>query len=305
VPEVPVITPKISEFGEITIGDDQTLSVVLRDDTGNVIANAPIAYAVNGVAGNTTTADDGSFAVKGENGAVISINYEGNETVRGTNLTLTLNNPVIPPVVKVESRFNITNNSITIYGYAVDVKAGEQGMTYMTELLDVNGKPISGVLIQFAVNNKIYNRTTLENGSMDRPYHLDMVRAGRYTMAFSFGGNDNYTSTFAVVCVDLDKKPITIKASAKTYKATAKTKKYTVTLKTIVGSSLDGKAHLRSGLKVTMKLNGKTYTGKTNSKGQVTFKLKITKKAKFKAVISYKGDKTYEEATKNVYITIK
>ena len=76
----------------------------------------------------------------------------------------------------------------------------------------------------------------------------------------------NYNSTFVVVCVDLDKKPITIKASAKTYKASVKIKKYTVTLKTIVGSSADGKVYLKSGKKVTLQVNGKTFSGKTNSK---------------------------------------
>ena len=132
-----------------------------------------------------------------------------------------------------------------------------------------------------------------------------MVKAGKYTLAFYFAGNDQYNSTFAVVCVDLAKKPITIKASDKTYKASAKTKKYTVTLSTIVGSSADGKAHLRTGMKVTMKLNGKTYTGKTDSKGQVTFNLKITKKGKYTATISKIEDNTYKAASKSVKITIK
>ena len=132
-----------------------------------------------------------------------------------------------------------------------------------------------------------------------------MVRAGVYTLAFSFAGNENYTSAFAIVALNLAKKPIKIKASNKSYKATAKTKKYTVTLSTIVGSSADKKAHLRSGLKVTLKIDGKTYTSKINSKGQATFNLKITKKGKYTATISYKGGQTYEEATKNVKITIK
>ena len=132
-----------------------------------------------------------------------------------------------------------------------------------------------------------------------------MLRAGRYTLAFSFGGNDQYNSTFAVVCIDLDKKPITIKASAKTYKASAKTKKYTVTLSTIPGSSADGKAHLRAGLTVTMQINGKTYNRLTNSKGQVSFYLQLTKKGIYNAKISYAGDQTYCSASKSVKITVK
>jgi hypothetical protein len=54
-----------------------------------------------------------------------------------------------------------------------------------------------------------------------------------------------------------------------------------------------------------MKINGKTYTAKTNAKGQATFNLKITKKGKFTAVIKYAGSTTYKAVSKKVKITIK
>ena len=297
------VVPKSSEFSEITISDDLTISIVLKDSEGNVIVEAPITYAVNGAVNTTVTANDGKFTVKGENGALITINYAGDANITGTNTTLKLNSAAVPEVVKVAAQFNISNRAITINGYAVDGPAGEQGIYYATTLLDANGKPISNVYLEFAVNNKIYNRTTYENGSFN-PYKLNMIRAGRYTMAFNFAGDDNYTNAFACVCVDLDKKPITIKAPAKTYKAATKTKKYTATLSTIP-SVYDGKVYL-SPKAVKLTVNGKTFTGKTNGKGQVTFKItNLNKKGTYKAMISYKGDKTYEEATKKAKLTIK
>ena len=297
------VVPKSSEFSEITISDDLTISIVLKDSEGNVIVEAPITYAVNGAVNTTVTANDGKFTVKGENGALITINYAGDANITGTNTTLKLNSAAVPEVVKVAAQFNISNRAITINGYAVDGPAGEQGIYYATTLLDANGKPISNVYLEFAVNNKIYNRTTYENGSFN-PYKLNMIRAGRYTMAFNFAGDDNYTNAFACVCVDLDKKPITIKAPAKTYKAATKTKKYTATLSTIP-SVYDGKVYL-SPKAVKLTVNGKTFTGKTNGKGQVTFKItNLNKKGTYKAIISYKGDKTYEEATKKAKLTIK
>ena len=305
VDEELVVVPRASEFGEITIGDDQSVSLVLKDEDGNPIANAQIIYVVNGETGNVTSDGDGKFTIVGEDGATITVNYAGNETILGTNLTLKLSSPVVPVVVKVATLFNISNRAITINGYAVDVNAGEEGIYYATRLLDANGKPLSNVYIEFAVNNKIYNRTTYENGSF-KPYRLNMVRAGRYTMAFNFAGNDNYTGAFACVCVDLDKKPITIKASAKSYKVSTKTKKYTVQLKTIVGSSHDGKIYLRSGLVVKLTVNGKTYSGKINSNGKVVFKItNLNKKGKYVAKITYAGDKTYESVSKKVKITVK
>jgi uncharacterized protein YjdB len=278
---------------------------ILNDGNGKGIADAEIKYSVSGIEKTVVTAKDGSFVIEVQPNVPVIISYAGDNSTEPVESTITVQEPVAPVPVKMESRFNITNNAITIYGYAVDVNAGEEGIYYATSLLDVNGKPISNVYIEFAVNNKIYNRTTYENGSF-KPYRLNMVRAGRYTMAFNFAGDDNYTNAFACVCVDLDKKPITIKASAKSYKAATKTKKYTVQLKTIVGSSHDGKAHLRSGLVVKLKVNGKTYSGKINGKGKVTFKItNLKKKGKYVAKISYAGDKTYESATKSVKLTIK
>ena len=295
------ISLKESRFRNLTVGNDFVIYIVLKDETDNIIANAPITYTINGTAGTTTTAADGSFTIKTANGAKVFIKYAGNETILPTNLTLTINIPA-PSVVKIATHFDIADRAITINGYAVDGPANEQGMYYATTLLDANGKPVSNAYIEFALNNKIYNRTTYENGSF-RQYKLNMIRADRYTMAFTFAGNENYTDAFACVCVDLDKKPIKIKASAKTYKATTKTKKYTVTLSTI--KSLDGKMYLSPKV-VKLTVNGRTYTAKTNAKYQATFKINNLKKAgKYIAKITYKGDKTYEAASKKVKITVK
>ena len=295
-------SPISTEFREITVNDDLNISFILKDVNGNVIANAPISYAIGGITGNKTTDSKGSFAVASKDGATISVNYAGDDTFGGTNMKFTFKGSNVPVVLNIASRFNIPDRVITINGYAVDAKAGEEGIYYSTELLDANGNPIKGVPINFAVNNKIYNRTTNDNGGFD-PYKLNMIRAGRYTMAFYYAGDDSHTPAFAAVCVDLAKKPITIKASAKTFKASA-TKKYAVTLSTIVGSSHDGKVHL-SPKDVTLTVNGKTYTGKTNADGKVTFNLKITKKGKYTADISFNGDATYDSATKSVKLTIK
>ena len=78
-----------------------------------------------------------------------------------------------------------------------------------------------------------------------------------------------------------------------------------MTLKTIKGSSVNGKKYLKAGKKVTLKINGKTYPAKTNTKGKATFSLKLTKKGKYKASIKYTGDNTYEKSSKTVKITIK
>ena len=123
-------------------------------------------------------------------------------------------------------------------------------------------------------------------------------------ICFSFGDNV-YDATMSVYVIAINKKPVTISASAKKFKATAKTKKYTLTLKTIKGSSADGKTYVGGAKKVTLTINGKTFTAKTNKKGQATFKItNLNKKGKFTAKISFAGDVTYKSTTKKLKITI-
>ncbi len=303
VAKKPAVVKKASEFSDITIDDDLMISFILKDEDGNPIRDAVIKYN-DGTEKTVKTDYHGQFRIQAVNNALISITYEGNAAITGTGTAFKLNVPAAPVSQKVETHFNIPDRSVTLTGYAVDFIAGEEGIYYSTTLLDANGKPVSNAYMEFAVNNKIYNRTTDAKGSFT-PYKLNMIRAGRYTMAFNFAGNENYTNTFACVCVDLDKKPITIKAASKTFKASVKTKKYTVSLSTIVGSSHDGKIYLKSGKPVTLTVNGKKYTAQTNSKNKATFKITgLSKKGTYDATIYFKGDKTYGEKEKTVKLTI-
>ena len=120
-----------------------------------------------------------------------------------------------------------------------------------------------------------------------------------YTVKISFAGTATLNASSTSTKVTVKKATPKITAKAKTFKLKTKTKKYTITLK-------DNKNKVMKNKKVTLKVKGKTYTAKTNSKGKATFKLtKLNKKGKYTAVIKYAGDKYYKKATKKVKITVK
>ena len=74
-------------------------------------------------------------------------------------------------------------------------------------------------------------------------------------------------------------------------------KTYTIVLKTSAGKAL-------SKQKVTIKLNGKTYTKKTNSKGKATVSFKSAKEKSYSVSVSYKGTGIYKAAKATGKITV-
>ena len=285
---------------------------VKSGETINVTVNIPSA------SGNVSVIVDGKESVvqlvngsavvplenitEGDHDVVVI--YSGDETHAPTHSVSTFS---VPTEIVVESRlasqFNVTEAQ-SIETYAVDFPAGERGTTFQFQLTDSNGNPIANASVQFAYKTVIFNRTTDENGIVFLGVSTQF--ADSYLCALSYLGDDKHNATFVAFNFKLDKKPLSIFAMAKTFKSSIKTKKYTITLKTDKCASKDGKIYLKSGKKVTLKINGKTYKAKINAKGQATFKItKLTKKGKFTAVVKFSGDNTYKPVSKKVKITIK
>ncbi|WP_298502357.1 hypothetical protein [uncultured Methanobrevibacter sp.] len=283
----------LSKFSDVVIFTDN-VTMTLCDVNGNPISGANVTYTINGVSNATVSDDKGSFVIPAESGAEIFVDYAGSDDYAGSNITIKLTSQIRQSTVIVGENFT---------QYAVDYYAGERGQNFTVQLKDADGNVLANKTVLIGYNGKTLERTTDENGYAS--VQINLKDKNRLTFAVTFLGDEEYNATMSVYLITIEQKPVTISASAKTYKATAKTKKYTVTLKTIKGASADGKTYFKSGKKVTMKLNGKTYTAKTNAKGQATFSLKITKKGKHTAVIKYAGDSTYKSASKKVKITIK
>ena len=284
-----------SRFENLTV-NEETIDGILVNSLGDIIPNAIITYKVNGVEANITTDEKGHFSFNVTYPATVEIVYAGESSILPNNIEITLND--LAPARQATS---ILGNDFT--QYACDYNIGERGGNFTFRLVDGNGNPIANKTVYIGYNGITLNRTTDADGYA--AVQINLQNFGLYTFAVVFLGDKDYNASMAVHAININKKTTSISASAKTFKATAKTKKYTVTLKTIKGASIDGKTYLKSGKKVTMKINGKTYTASTNAKGQATFSLKLTKKGKYSATISYEGSFTYEQSSAKTKITIK
>ena len=147
------------------------------------------------------------------------------------------------------------------------------------------------------MNGKSVTKTTDKNGQIKYAVKLP---AKTYTATITFAGNGNYIKSTKSVKVTVKKANPKLTAKAKTFKKSDKTKKYSITLKTNRNKAM-------KKVKVTLKIKGKkAITTKTNNKGVATFKItEMTKKGKYTATVTYKGNSYYNKVTKKVKITVK
>ena len=146
-------------------------------------------------------------------------------------------------------------------------------------------------VVNVDIKGKITPITTGSNGQATMVIGL---APGEYTANATYG---NAAQANAKITVKKATPKLT--AKSKTFKKSVKTKNYVVTFKTNTNKVM-------KKAKLTLKVNGKTYSAITNAKGQATFKItKLTKKGKFTGTIAYKGNAYYNKLSKKVQITVK
>ena len=100
-----------------------------------------------------------------------------------------------------------------------------------------------------------------------------------YNAKIAYTGSDSIEGTTGSVKVTVIKATPKITVKSAKYKLKAKTIKYTASFK-------NNKNQAIKNTKVTLNVNGKTYSVKTNSKGQGVFKItNLKKKGSYTAVI--------------------
>ena len=180
--------------------------------------------------------------------------------------------------------------------YAVAKEDGRIGEYFKVTLKDSEGNPLANKPIQIGFNGKVYDKTTDHDGKAE--LQINLGYKGTYTFAICYLGDDDYESVFEVAKIVVSPKKMSLTVPTKSYKASAKTKTLTATLK-------DNKGHLIRSKVISFKVNGKTYTAKTNSKGVATVKVSLSTKKTYSFTVKFAGDKKFAAVTKTGKVTIK
>lgn len=164
-------------------------------------------------------------------------------------------------------------------------------------LHDADGSILRNAPVKVSVNGAIKTYWTNNNGQV--LLSTSNLAPSTYKVIVNFDGNGKYFKSSASAYITVKKaKPFIIVSNMK-YFASEKVKKFYMILK-------DNRYRVMKNTKVTLKVNGKTYTAKTNSKGRATFKItKLKKKGKYTATAKYAGNKYYTALSKSAKITVK
>ena len=167
-----------------------------------------------------------------------------------------------------------------------------KGHEFSVRLADSNSSPIANKSVAFTFNKVVSNATTDENGVAKLIINSN---PGEYTVGYSFSG-EGYMGCENSTKIQVIPTSVS-KIKAPSYTAyIGVTNTYTVTL-TAGDTPLADRP-------VTFKLNGKTYTKRTNSKGQASININLPK-GKYTLSYSYAGEQNINPVSGTAKITSK
>lgn len=256
---------------------------IVTDIYNNPIVNEEVTFTIGSTTLKATTNANGKATIKinqKEGTYTVKVNYAGDDidySASSAQAKIT--------VKKVSTKIVASN-------YAMLIKKADY---YQLTLKDASNNPLSGQKVSIKINKKTYNVKTNSKGVAKVKLKL---KKGTYKVVMNYKGSSKYQAAKKTTKI-IVKKVLKTKLTAPKITTTPKTStKYTVTLKNENGAAIKKQ-------KVTIKVNGKKYTKKTNSKGQVTVKVKFSKIKSYKVKATYKGSKLYKKSSKTGKITVQ
>ena len=258
-------------------GQNVIITGKLSDCDGNVIASSPVSVSVGGIAQKVTTDKNGVYnltvraSVVGDNSVVVSFDADNKFNYAENTTTFKVARQNL--VLKLDSIKSV------YYGDKVKVTG---------VLSDANGKLIANTLLNLNINGKTVKVKTVAGGKFT--YTVAAKTVGTNNVTVSYNGNKNYNSVSAKKTFKVYKQGLKItvnKITSTKYKNTVK----------VTGKLTDANGKVIMNTLVTININGKAYTAKTNNKGVYTLTLKATSIGVNNVSVSYKGNKNYKKAT--------
>ena len=270
-------------------GSGDVYYAILKDENGDPIKNAVVSLSYGMDIINVTTDDNGvaAFSLDGwDVGSYdVDIKYNGNDTYGPKSIKGHIQ--IDPRPTKITGRAAVN----------VLVTAIRTGYLYKFTLTDDQGNPLANQTVTVTFNGKTKTVTTNDLGQVT--FKLVASKIGVQKLTVKFDSNPNYVASNLTANVKIIKESLKAVAVNKAYKANLKIKKYTVIIKNSKNKPI-------KGLRLFLKVNGKTFKAITNAKGIALFKMvKLTKKGNFVGKVIFAGNAFYNKVARNVRIIVR
>ena len=263
---------------------DGRVIIALYDISGVELISEKVTYTVNGKQVTDTTDEYGHIYINNLEGDVkITAKYAGSDKYYSSSLDAT-----------VKATNTLTQTAITASDLSV-YAANAKSTAYRFTLTDGDKNKLAEKSVSISFNGKIYTEKSDSNGIVS--FTIPTATAGKYSTTLAFAGDSAYKGCIKATTITITKQATKLTVAKKTFKKSA-AKKVTAVLK-------DNKGKVLKSKKLTLKVNGKTYTAKTNTKGVATFTVKITKAGTFTATTKFAGDSSYSAKTATSKIIVK
>ncbi len=247
-------------------------SATFLDSHGNPLANRVVTITVNGK----------SYSQKTNNNGVASLDVN----MKPGSYKIVSRDPV--------TGYEVTTNFIilsTICSSNLNKVAGD-GRKFTAKFLKGDGQPLAKKYVKFKLKGKTYKVKTNKNGFAS--LSLKKLKKGTYKIVCY--NNDGLTKTHTI---KVFKKKASTKLTASSYIFYPNENKVvTVKLSTALA---DGSC---SGKIIKIKVNGKTYSKKTDSAGMIYFDMSFLKKGVFTVEYKYGGNKFFKSSFSKKSVTI-
>ncbi|AWX33168.1 Ig-like domain repeat protein [Methanosphaera sp. BMS] len=263
------------------------ITVTLTDTDDNKLTNQNI----------TITTGDKTFTVKTNNNGIVTQTYMattlGKQTITATyngnsqyiNSTATTS----ITVKKINTKLSVKVSNST--------PVNNTNITITATLTDADNKAIANQNITIKVSDKTFNIKTNNNGIATQTYTPTKVE--KQTITATYNGDSQHNSSTATTNITV--KKINTKIDLKVSNTTP----INNTQVTITVTLTDADGNKLANQQVTLNINGKTVTAKTNNNGIVTQNYTPTKVETQNITATYTGDSRYNNSTKTIKITVK
>ena len=160
-------------------------------------------------------------------------------------------------------------------------------------LKDANGNAIANKKLALSFNNKIYNRTTDDNGRVG--LMISSAKVGRYNLSVAFHGDSRYIASNQSFAINVYQIETHMTVNSKTI---IRGNYLYIFLRNSTNQTISGK-------NITITFRGTKYTKTTNSNGRACLKISSAPEGKYSIKINFTGTTSYAPSNRSFTLTVK